>query len=140
MDDTNKRGAEIGQRGSRSGGARPSLRAHGMDAAIAYLERQGYVISDEGWSCDAGRIDLVAWERLGIVFVEVTVHTSRAKRSEPKALSRVKTRRLERMAAAWFAEKDLAVQPVRFDTIEIIALSHDEAILRHSRGADVIAP
>jgi putative endonuclease len=43
----------------------------GEDLARSYLEKKGYYIWDQNWSCKAGELDLIARHERSLVFVEV---------------------------------------------------------------------
>lgn len=77
--------------------SKKSLKARGEDAASAYLERCGICVVERGWRCDAGVIDIVAFD--GDVLVVVDVKTRRAAtRGVSQAVSPAVTRRIRKLA------------------------------------------
>lgn len=109
------------------------LQAKAIQAASRFCERRGYEILDTSWAPDgsSSQVDLVARDEEAIVFIDVTAtaedgfedgHTERAD--------------MEVLAAAWLdqnsPEGDIAV---RFDTIDMIVVAEDRALLRHHLNA-----
>ena len=108
-----------------------NLHERAVEAAIRFVERRGYEVLDQNWTCEgmAGRLDLVAMDEGTIVFIEVTA----ANREEGGFSEGNLTReQFELLAATWLEgntpEGDVSV---RFDGIDMIVVSTDRALLRH---------
>lgn len=69
-----------------------SMKVRGEDAACAYLERCGICVIERQWSCEAGKIDVVAWEGDTLVLVEVK--TGKPGKKVSQALSAAGARRI----------------------------------------------
>jgi putative endonuclease len=109
-----------------------SLTQRAEDAAAAYLERVNIAVVERRWKCDLGMADVVAWEANTLVFVDVKVH--RAERSEAmEAVSPATKRRMTRVAQAYMQSVGLDNIPWRFDRIDLLVISADRALLRHTR-------
>lgn len=110
-----------------------SIKLRGEDAACAYLERCGICVIERQWSCDAGKIDVVAWEGDTLVLVEVKTGKPGNKVSQP--LSAAGARRIRRIAEAYLEYADVSDKSWRLDRIDLLVISADRALLRHQRDA-----
>lgn len=109
-----------------------SLKSKGEDAAAAYLERCGICVVERDWRCDAGVIDIVAFD--GDVLVVVDVKTRMAAgRGESQAVSPAVARRVRKLAETYRECADLREKEWRFDRIDLLVISDDRALLRHHR-------
>lgn len=100
-------------------------------AAKTYIARKGYEVIGESWSKEslAGRIDVIAKDDDAIVFIEVTTSSPEAGGFAQRNLSR---EQFEILAAMWLAENPEESEiRVRFDTIAMMVLGEDKAMLRH---------
>jgi putative endonuclease len=117
--------------------ARQSLGRLGERLAAKHLERLGYRILERNHRTRYGEIDLVAYDKRRLVFVEV-----KARRSGPgRPLDKVDWRKqgqVRLMARAWLAENpDRPHRPqVRFDAIGVTVDSTGRLVeLEHLEGA-----
>jgi putative endonuclease len=114
-----------------------SLKQRGEDAAAAYLERVGICVVERTWSCDAGVVDIVAFD--GDTLVVVDVKTSQAAGQKvSQAVSAAMTGRIRRIAEAYIEFADLHDVQWRLDRIDLLIISEDRALLRHHRDATSI--
>lgn len=111
-----------------------SLKSRGEDAAAAYLERVGMRIAERSWSCDAGTVDIVAFDSDVLVVVDVKT-TKGCRQGREMGLVDAKRRRAGRLAAAYLAYADLRNVSWRFDEIDLLVIGDDRALLRHHRDA-----
>ena len=102
----------------------------GEERAAKMLVRRGYKILVRNYRCRHGEIDIIAFHRGEIVFVEVKSRTTDEKGSGLEAVTERKQRKIARVASQFLAERRLSERPCRFDVVAV-ALS-DEA------GADEI--
>lgn len=105
------------------------LQERAIKAAKRFIERRGMEIVDG----DPVEIDngFVAREDDTMVFVEVSATSSVERGLPSQKTGEDARRRRERQAAAWlarFSEGDLRV---RFDSIALLVLGGDRALLRH---------
>ena len=111
-----------------------SLKQRGEEAAAAYLERCGIAVFERKWSCDAGRIDILAWDGDVLVLVDV-----RTRKTSPQgmrqAVSAAVARKVRRTADAYIESADLQEVHWRYDRIDILVIAEDRALLRHHRDA-----
>lgn len=114
--------------------SKKSLKSRGEDAAAAYLERCGICVVERDWHCDAGVIDIIAFD--GDVLVIVDVKTRRtASQGGSQAVSPAVTRRVRKLAEVYLEYADLEDMAWRYDRIELLVISEDRALLRHHRDA-----
>lgn len=94
-----------------------SLGDFGESWAAGYLTRHGYRIVDRKARFRRGEIDLVAWHKKTLVFVEVKCRRSSAFGSPQASITR---RRYERLAAAidsYLQDRDLEPESFRIDVV-----------------------
>jgi putative endonuclease len=106
----------------------------GEDRAAEHLQRLGFEVIARNVRSRLGEIDLVAYGRDTIVFVEVkTVCTSsRAATTPLERLSAHQRARLRRLAAAWLADPTVQrprAGTIRFDAVGVL-LDKDGALAR----------
>ena len=107
------------------------LNAKAKQAAESFLSRRGYDILDDGWEDPSGIVDIVAREGDVLVFAEVAV-TRDSGRGFPRERSDEACRTArEASALAYLAEHDVTDMMVRFDTVSLVVLGGDRALVRH---------
>ncbi len=117
-----------------AGGRRGRVGRGGESLAALFLRLKGYRIEARNWRCPLGEIDIVAWDRDTLVFVEVKTRTGRAAGAPEDAVTARKQQRLARLAQAYLAIARCDLPPCRFD---VIAVESGRGIprLRHLRAA-----
>lgn len=107
------------------------LNAKAKQAAESFLSRRGYDILDDGWEDPSGIVDIVAREGDVLVFAKVTV-TRDSSRGFPRERSDEDCRAArEASALAYLTEHDVTDMMVRFDTVSLVVLGGDRALVRH---------
>lgn len=111
--------------------------ARGVEAAKAFMERRDYEIEAVDWKCDAGQIDIVAFDPIAetLVFAEVQTRKDSDEGFPAEAVTSEKRDRMERIAVSYLKEHDFGDCRVRFDIIAIVVLGGDRALLRHHINA-----
>lgn len=104
----------------------------GEDAAVSYLEAEGYVILDRNWRCGHKELDIVCTDGKLIVVVEVKTRLN-GEEYPAELLDAGKKRNLLRAGAAYIKSKGIEKE-LRFDLIlltgENLKLMHyPEAVL-----------
>jgi putative endonuclease len=140
MNEGQGRGRGTGGTRDTKGTKRKELETRGEAAAVAYLERQGYRIAGVHWQCPAGQVDIIAWEGLDLVLVDVETRRTAKKDAVAKPVSEAKKRRLKRIATLWVIEHGVCPRQLRFDVITLLVITEDRALLRHLRGEDLVQP
>jgi putative endonuclease len=111
----------------------------GEDLALAHLERLGYTLVTRNHRTRYGELDLVVFDGITLVFVEVkTRRASGSGRGPWEALHERKRRQVRRMAAAFLL--DAADRPrsadLRFDAIGVVIDAYGKLVrLDHLEAA-----
>jgi putative endonuclease len=102
--------------------------------AAFFLRLKGYRIEARNWRCSLGELDIVAWDRDTLVFVEVKSRTGTTAGSPEEAVDSRKRARLVQLAQAYLAHRRGPTPPCRFD---VIAIEKRRPIprIRHLRAA-----
>ena len=111
------------------------LKEKAIKAAEKFLERRGYEVVESNWKSEGGNsLDLVAREDDTVVFVDVYARHGFDK-GMPEEGSEGSRERREIAAAAWLSEhaddEGYVDMPVRFDSIAMMLLSENRALLKH---------
>lgn len=114
------------------------LRARGLDAAIAFLERTGMMVVTRDYECPAGRLDIVAWQGVNLIFVEVKTRRTSSKTMDADHVSASKAKRLRAILRHWLVENEVCPREVRFDVITLLVIAEDRALLRHHANVHTI--
>lgn len=118
--------------GQGQGKRNKELGFRGEEAAACFLVRRGYDIVARNWTCFAGEADIIARDGSWLVFVEVKTRSNYAKGMPSEAVGKEKRHRYEKIAAAFLAQYDEAIDiPLRFDVVSILAVAPDRAMIRH---------
>lgn len=105
-------------------------------AACRYLEHRGYTVLETAWKCPAGTCDVIAEDGDAIVFVDVSARRDADKGFPSERCNAGVRERREKVALAWFAEHEDAVDmPVRFDNIALLVMGDNRAMIRHHLNA-----
>jgi putative endonuclease len=102
-----------------AGGERSRTARRGEAAAALLLRLKGYRIEARNWRCRLGEVDIVAWDRDTLVFVEVKTRASRAAGPPEEAVTAAKQRRLVLLAQAFLAQRRGETPPCRFDVVAV---------------------
>lgn len=93
----------------------------GERAAFFYLRRLGFTVTARGWRSAKARgdLDLVAWEKDILCFIEVKTRTTRAVAPAEAAVDGEKKRMLRKMAHYYLRQLPDREVSVRFDILSI---------------------
>lgn len=111
-----------------------SMKLRGEDAACAFLERSGIAVFERKWKCEAGTIDVLAWDGDQLVLVDVRTRKA-AGQKVSQGVSTASSRRIRKVAEAYIEHAGLQGTTWRFDRIDLLVISVDRALLRHQRDA-----
>ena len=122
---------------------RPEEPAHlatgrrGELAAFFYLRRQGYIIVARGWRSSRlrGDIDLIAWDKDTLCFIEVKTRTTRDVATAEAAVDEDKRRTLRRLARNYMRQLPKKDAAARFDILSIYFEKEKTAEFELFRGA-----
>lgn len=122
--------------------ARTALGRYGEDLAARCLHRQGLVVLERNWRCQAGELDIIARERDALVICEVKTRRAgpHPHQQPTAALTPRKAARLRRLAARWLSERWLArygkvpTGGVRIDLVSVVLPGRGAPVVEHMRG------
>jgi len=111
--------AEVLQSGAGMTQARIELGKTGEDLACRELERRGYAILARRYRRRGGEIDIIARDGPTLVFVEVKTRETDGFGEGAEAVTRLKQRRLTRLAVDYMMRRRIEECPCRFDVVSI---------------------
>ena len=90
--------------------------------AIHYLKKQKYKILARNFSCPAGEIDIIAYDKVSnyIIFVEIKYRATNAFGRPLEAVTNEKQRKIHITSQVYLKLKGWLSRSYRFDAIEII--------------------
>jgi len=92
----------------------------GEDLAHRFLERLGYVIVARNWRGAGGEVDIVAWDREQVVFVEVKTRATDEFGAPGRNIDARKRRALARAAREYLRRAGIAPGRARFDVVSVL--------------------
>ena len=103
----------------------PDLAAgrRGEDLAHRFLRRQGFTVVARNFrprSAGAGEVDLIAWEKEQLVFVEVKSRATDDYGTPDRAVDPEKQRHIERAAREYSRRAQVDWDRVRFDIVSVL--------------------
>lgn len=93
--------------------------AEGEILAAAFLEKRGYRVVARNFKSPYGEIDLIAWEKEMLVFIEVKSRSSTQFGGPAGAVNGHKQEKISRVAADYLQKNKLCC-PCRFDVVCIV--------------------
>jgi putative endonuclease len=114
-----------------------ALGGQGEDLARRYLEKKGYRVVTTGYRLFRGEIDIIAYDRQTLVFVEVKTRHDAALGRPEEAVTAAKQRQIRRIAQGYLMEKDLVESglPCRFDVLSIMPDPDGHLAVTHYENA-----
>lgn len=114
--------------------AKDALGRYGEDVAAAHLVRQGIIVLERNWRCDAGEIDILGRDGDVLVVCEVKTRRGDGYGTPLEAVTARKAARLRRLAARWLTERGVRPREVRFDVVGVRQPWRGAAVVEHVRG------
>jgi putative endonuclease len=107
-----------------------TLGQRGEDAALSYLQAQGYTLLARNWRCAYGELDLVMQQHGQLVFVEVKARRSLTPDDALAGLTAAKLSRLTTAIYHYLDAHQLPADGWRLDVVGV-ALNGDRASIQH---------
>ena len=85
-----------------------------------YIRERGYKLVAHSYRCRFGEIDLIAWDKDVLCFIEVKTRTNTKMGLPREYVTSVKQSRIRKTALFYLADNDLDC-PARFDVAEVYA-------------------
>lgn len=111
-----------------------NLGAWGEWLALRHVLRLGYDVVARNWRTSQGELDLIAYDRDTLVFIEVKTRRTPSLLLPENSLTDRKKERLERLAHRFMQRHELGGDPLRFDLIAIDCPTERDFELRHYQG------
>lgn len=101
--------------------------------AVQYLEKHGYKVIEKNYRCRLGEIDLIAWNKEYLVFVEVKYRSNTNKGYPEEAVNRAKQKKIYQVASQYLVYHKFSSNiPCRFDVVSI--LGTDITLIQNAFG------
>lgn len=107
----------------------------GEEVALKYLKRKKFKIIKKGFRLYKGEIDVIAYDRKTLVFIEVKTRRSRSFGLPEESVTTAKQRQIKKIAQGFMAFNNLENVECRFDVISLILKKNDGYFIRHFKDA-----
>ena len=98
-----------------------------------YLEMKGFEILEDGWAHGQDSVDFIARDENDVLVFVVTQVRDNVGEGIPEIARDRKG--FERIAAAYLADADITDCAVRLDTVSLLVIGNDRALLKHHVNA-----
>jgi putative endonuclease len=112
-----------------------ALGQSGEEAALQYLEKKKYKIIARSFRMFKGEIDIIAYDRKTLVFVEVKARRSRDFGAPEESVTPNKQRQIRKIAGGFLAKNDLQDVECRFDVISLLFADDNRYSIHHIKNA-----
>lgn len=107
----------------------------GEEVALKYLKRKKFKIIKKGFRLYKGEIDVIAYDRKTLVFIEVKTRRSRNFGLPEESVTTAKQRQIKKIAQGFMAFNNLENVECRFDVISLILKKNDGYFICHFKDA-----
>jgi putative endonuclease len=107
----------------------------GEEAAAAYLRRKKYELVCRGFRFHRGEIDIIAYDKDVLVFVEVKTRRSQDFGRPEESVTPIKQDQIRKLADAYLMLNRLENVPCRFDILSLFSDGKRGFQIRHIRDA-----
>jgi len=107
----------------------------GENIAASWLEDKDYIVLDRNYAFERAEVDIVAYNKKEIVFVEVKMRSNLDYGQPEDAVDEEKKKSIYKAAEAWMYERKMEGSPVRFDIISILKEKGKKAEVTHYKNA-----
>jgi putative endonuclease len=104
------------------------------EAAVGFLEAQGWRVLARNWTCRYGELDVVAERGELVCFVEVRMRSTAVWGDPAHTVSFAKQRRVVKAALHYLFAHELGERMMRFDVISVVGRG-ERATVEHIPGA-----
>ena len=100
---------------------RLSLGKQGEAFAVEYLKKKGYKIKETNYRSPLGEVDIIAFDRETLVFVEVKTRRNNSFGLPAEAVNRRKQLQIAKTAQYYISSKKLSNNAARMDVVSVLA-------------------
>lgn len=111
------------------------LGVSGEEAAASYLRKKRFDIIRRGFRFGRGEIDIIAYDRGTLVFVEVKTRQNLECGRPEEAVTPAKQQQIRKVAEAFLAVSRLEDVPCRFDILSLLREDDGGFSIHHIRDA-----
>jgi putative endonuclease len=107
----------------------------GEEVALRYLKRKKYKIVEKGFRLFRGEIDIIAYDKKTLVFIEVKTRTRSDFGLPEEAVTPAKQRQIRKIAQGYLNFHKIRDVECRFDVIALVKTDNESYSLRHIKNA-----
>jgi len=107
----------------------------GEEVALRYLKSKKYKIVEKGFRLFRGEIDIIAYDKKTLVFIEVKTRTRSDFGLPEEAVTPAKQRQIRKIAQSYLNFYKIRDVECRFDVIALIKTDKGVYSLRHIKNA-----
>lgn len=108
----------------------------GESIAAQYLVTKGWELIARNWSTQLGELDIVAYDGLQLIIVEVRTTTSSQYGYGFESIQHRKQQQVRKLALQFISQQRWEHVPIRFDVISVLLTKDKEFVdLKHLEGA-----
>jgi putative endonuclease len=112
-----------------------ALGRRGEEIALEYFRRKGYRIVERGFRLFRGEIDIIAFDRDTLVFIEVKTRTTTEFGLPEEAVTPAKQSQIRKIARGFLIDRALGEPDCRFDVLAILVLEDGDPLITHYENA-----
>lgn len=112
-----------------------ALGLSGEEAAVAYLQKKKFRVITRGFRFHRGEIDIIAYDKDILVFVEVKTRRNPDFGSPEESVTILKQRQIRKLAAAYLMLNGLGGIPCRFDIVSVFCEGRSHFRIHHISDA-----
>ena len=114
---------------------RIKLGREGEEAAVRFLKKKRFKIVERGFRMLRGEIDIIAYDRKTLVFVEVKTRSRVGFGAPEESVTFSKQDQLRKIAQGYLVKNRLGDIPCRFDVISVSIHDDGQPTIRHIENA-----
>ncbi len=114
---------------------RRTLGQRGERLAASHLTTKGYRVVAMNWRCPTGEIDIIAWDRDTLVFIEVRSRVAATTETAFASIDERKREKLLSLAQQYLHITEQEQVTWRMDVVAVAMLSNRQPIIEHVEDA-----
>ncbi len=107
----------------------------GESVALAYLKKKKYHILKKGFRLFRGEIDIIAYDRSTLVFIEVKTRRSTHFGLPEESVTHSKQQQIKKIAQGFLTLNNLNDVECRFDVLSLLFDGNNGYLLKHIKNA-----
>lgn len=107
----------------------------GEEIALKYLKKRGYKIIEKGFRLFRGEIDIIAYDKKTLVFVEVKTRRDSRFGLPEESVTQAKMKQIRKISLGFLTNRNIGEVECRFDVIAIILNGNKGYSVSHIKNA-----